>query len=134
MFDQGIVLAVARPGSKTANLWDNAWFWIKPFKWDAYLMVLVFWLFPATLVMVLEKMGNYDFGGKANMTAFLVVAHGHEPTVNNVDEFISQGLVACLPQTWGVLEPIKARWPLLKFVEKDAKELAMHVVQGTVCH
>eukprot|EP00660_Eupelagonema_oceanica_P017169 gene17169-19742_t len=52
--NQGAVLAVRKPSTPEAGTWDNAFFWVKPYSWDAYLLVVFVWLFPTVLVWSLE--------------------------------------------------------------------------------
>eukprot|EP01062_Namystynia_karyoxenos_P058558 TRINITY_DN50081_c0_g1_i1.p1 TRINITY_DN50081_c0_g1~~TRINITY_DN50081_c0_g1_i1.p1 ORF type:complete len:544 (+),score=126.74 TRINITY_DN50081_c0_g1_i1:131-1762(+) len=52
--DHGITLAMMRPQEVTANFWENAFFFVKPFDGNAYPIILAFALVPALLIWFIE--------------------------------------------------------------------------------
>eukprot|EP00662_Eupelagonemidae_sp_cell21_P021350 gene21350-32873_t len=63
MMDMGIVLVVPRPVKRPPTAWENAFFWVKPYSWDAYVLVLLIWLLPPILVYSLEIAAAGSGGG-----------------------------------------------------------------------
>eukprot|EP01062_Namystynia_karyoxenos_P059500 TRINITY_DN50945_c0_g1_i1.p1 TRINITY_DN50945_c0_g1~~TRINITY_DN50945_c0_g1_i1.p1 ORF type:complete len:676 (+),score=228.88 TRINITY_DN50945_c0_g1_i1:63-2030(+) len=51
----GVVLAMRKPEPAEPTVWENAFFWVKPFTASAYLVVAVFAIVPAALLWVVER-------------------------------------------------------------------------------
>eukprot|EP00662_Eupelagonemidae_sp_cell21_P026993 gene26993-38529_t len=66
--DQGIILAIKQPRIEESGTWENSFYWIKPYSKDGWGVVITMWIFPATMILILEYWGTADFGARSAYT------------------------------------------------------------------
>lgn len=73
LVDQGVVLAVKKTRTIPPGIWENAFYWLKPFTVEAWMVIIGLWLFPAILIFSLEVTHNQDFKGSTLQKVFCLI-------------------------------------------------------------
>eukprot|EP01062_Namystynia_karyoxenos_P037392 TRINITY_DN2721_c0_g1_i2.p1 TRINITY_DN2721_c0_g1~~TRINITY_DN2721_c0_g1_i2.p1 ORF type:complete len:736 (+),score=200.71 TRINITY_DN2721_c0_g1_i2:141-2210(+) len=61
--DLGVVLILPKPRKTDAGFWENAFFWLRPFTWDAYPAIVACFIVPSIGVWYLEKSRQKGLAG-----------------------------------------------------------------------